>query len=96
MKVSGLDVHKDTIFCAINNGKTPGGIKEFSTVMACIVRTILVKIRVFNICGNVVLFQEHVAFFRTIAGICCGDFGHHPIQDCKLLYMSGQRIVIGR
>ena len=36
MKVSGLDVHKDTIFCAIYNGKTPGEVKEFSTVTACI------------------------------------------------------------
>ena len=36
MKVSGLDVHKDTIFCAIYNGKTPGEVKEFSTLTASI------------------------------------------------------------
>ncbi len=36
MKVSGLDVHKDTIFCAIYNGKTPGEVKEFLTLTACI------------------------------------------------------------
>ncbi len=31
MKVSGLDVHKDTIFCAIYNGKEYGEVKEFRT-----------------------------------------------------------------
>lgn len=31
MKVSGLDVHKDTIFCAIYNGKQYGEVKEFRT-----------------------------------------------------------------
>ena len=31
MKVSGPDVHKDTIFCAIFNGKKYGEIKEFAT-----------------------------------------------------------------
>ena len=36
MKVSGLDVHKDTVFCAIYNGASPGEVKEFSTVTASI------------------------------------------------------------
>ena len=31
MKVSGLDVHKDTIFCAIYDGKKYGEVKEFVT-----------------------------------------------------------------
>ena len=31
MKVSGLDVHKDTIFCAIYNGKMYGEVKEYLT-----------------------------------------------------------------
>lgn len=31
MKVSGLDVHKDTIFCAIYDGKQYGKVYEFST-----------------------------------------------------------------
>ena len=31
MKVSGLDVHKDTIFCVIYNGKKYGEVKEFTT-----------------------------------------------------------------
>jgi transposase len=31
MKTSGLDVHKDTIFCAIYNGKSYSVVKEFST-----------------------------------------------------------------
>ena len=31
MKVSGLDVHKDTIFCAIYNGKQYGEVKEYRT-----------------------------------------------------------------
>jgi len=32
MKVCGLDVHKDTIFCAIYNGKSYSEVKEFSTL----------------------------------------------------------------
>jgi len=36
MKVSGLDVHKDTIFCAIHSGKSPGEVKEFLTLTASI------------------------------------------------------------
>lgn len=32
MKVCGLDVHKDTIFCAIYNGKTYSEVKKFSTL----------------------------------------------------------------
>jgi transposase len=31
MKTSGLDVHKDTIFCAIYDGKNYSEVKEFST-----------------------------------------------------------------
>ena len=31
MKVSGLDVHKDTVFCAIYNGKDYGEILEYRT-----------------------------------------------------------------
>ena len=31
MKTSGLDVHKDTIFCAIYDGKSYSVVKEFST-----------------------------------------------------------------
>ena len=31
MKTSGLDVHKDSIFCAIYNGKSYSEVKEFST-----------------------------------------------------------------
>ena len=31
MKVSGLDVHKDTIFCAIYDGKKYGEVQEFHT-----------------------------------------------------------------
>ena len=31
MKVNGLDVHKDTIFCAIYNGEKYGKVKEFIT-----------------------------------------------------------------
>ena len=31
MKVSGLDVHKDKIFCAIYDGKSYSEVKEFST-----------------------------------------------------------------
>ncbi len=32
MKTCGLDVHKDTIFCAIYNGKSYSEVKEFSTM----------------------------------------------------------------
>lgn len=31
-KVCGLDVHKDNIFCAINNGDNYSQVKEFSTL----------------------------------------------------------------
>ncbi len=31
MKVSGLDVHKDTVFCAIYDGKKYGKVNEFAT-----------------------------------------------------------------
>ena len=31
MKVSGLDVHKDTIFCAIYDGKKYGEVSEYAT-----------------------------------------------------------------
>jgi len=31
-KVCGLDVHKDSIFCAIYNGDNYSGVKEFSTM----------------------------------------------------------------
>jgi hypothetical protein len=30
MKTSGLDVHKDNIFCAIYDGKSYSAVKEFS------------------------------------------------------------------
>jgi transposase len=36
MKVSGLDVHKDTIFCAIYDGKKYGEVQEFLTFSECI------------------------------------------------------------
>lgn len=36
MKVSGLDVHKDTIFCAVHNGRSSGEVKEFLTLTASI------------------------------------------------------------
>lgn len=36
MTVSGLDVHKDTIFCAVHNGKNPDEVKEFLTLTASI------------------------------------------------------------
>jgi hypothetical protein len=36
MIVSGLDVHKDTIFCAVHNGKCPGDVKEFLTLTVSI------------------------------------------------------------
>ena len=32
MKVSGLDVHKDSIFCAIYNGKEYSEVKEYSSM----------------------------------------------------------------
>jgi transposase len=31
-KTSGLDVHKDTIFCSVYNGKTHNEVKEYSTL----------------------------------------------------------------
>ena len=31
-KVCGLDVHKDSIFCAIYNGESHSEVKEFSTI----------------------------------------------------------------
>ena len=33
MKVSGLDVHKDNIFCAVYNGKEYSEVKEYETTM---------------------------------------------------------------
>ena len=36
MRVSGLDVHKDTIFCAVHNGKKPGEVKEYATLTTSI------------------------------------------------------------
>jgi transposase len=36
MKTSGLDVHKDTIFCAIYDGKSYSAVKEFSTTTVSI------------------------------------------------------------
>jgi len=36
MKTSGLDVHKDTIFCAIYDGKSYSAVKEFSTMTVSI------------------------------------------------------------
>lgn len=36
MRVSGLDVHKDTIFCAVHNGKKPEAVKEFLTLTSSI------------------------------------------------------------
>ena len=32
MKVSGLDVHKDSIFCGIYNGKDQSEVKEYTTL----------------------------------------------------------------
>ena len=32
MKVSGLDIHKDTIFCGIYDGKVQSDVKEFTTL----------------------------------------------------------------
>jgi len=49
MKVSGLDVHKDTIFCAIYDGRKYGKVNEFSTFtehireLACMLHTNGVK-----------------------------------------------------
>ena len=34
MKVSGLDVHKDSIFCAIYNGKEYSEVNEYDTTTA--------------------------------------------------------------
>jgi len=36
MKVSGLDVHKDTIFCAVHDGKMTGEVREYSTLTGSI------------------------------------------------------------
>jgi transposase len=36
MKTSGLDVHKDSIFCAIYNGKTYSEVKEYETTTPAI------------------------------------------------------------
>jgi hypothetical protein len=36
MKTCGLDVHKDTIFCAIYDGKSYSSVKEFSTTTGSI------------------------------------------------------------
>jgi hypothetical protein len=36
MKTSGLDVHKDSIFCAIYDGKSYSPVKEFSTTTVSI------------------------------------------------------------
>jgi transposase len=36
MKISGLDVHKDSIFCAIYDGKSYSAVKEFSTTTVSI------------------------------------------------------------
>lgn len=38
MKVSGLDVHKDTIFCGIYNGKKQEKVQEFSTFTQDIIK----------------------------------------------------------
>ena len=32
MKVSGLDVHKDSIFCAIYDGKVYSEVKEYESM----------------------------------------------------------------
>lgn len=37
MKVCGLDVHKDTIFCAVHNGKKCEEVKDYST-LTCSIR----------------------------------------------------------
>ncbi|MDR2145060.1 MAG: hypothetical protein LBE91_01190 [Tannerella sp.] len=36
MKTSGLDVHKDTVFCAIYDGESYSVVKEFSTTSTSI------------------------------------------------------------
>ncbi|GHT02258.1 hypothetical protein FACS189440_09520 [Bacteroidia bacterium] len=36
MKTSGLDVPKDSIFCAIYDGKSSSGVKEFTTTTVSI------------------------------------------------------------
>jgi hypothetical protein len=36
MKTSGLDVHKDSIFCAIYDEKSYSSVKEFSTTTVLI------------------------------------------------------------
>ncbi|MDR2086692.1 MAG: hypothetical protein LBP72_05900 [Dysgonamonadaceae bacterium] len=36
MKTSGLDVHKDSIFCAIYDGKSYSVVKEFTTTSVSI------------------------------------------------------------
>ncbi|MDR0606334.1 MAG: IS110 family transposase [Bacteroidales bacterium] len=36
MKTSGLDVYKDSIFCAIYDGKSYSVVKEFSTTTGSI------------------------------------------------------------
>ncbi|MDR1223983.1 MAG: IS110 family transposase [Tannerella sp.] len=36
MKTSGLDVHKDSIFCAIYNGKGYSEVKEYTTMTGSI------------------------------------------------------------
>jgi hypothetical protein len=36
MKTSGLDVHKDSIFCAVYDGKSYSAVKEFSTTTGSI------------------------------------------------------------
>ncbi|MDR2065443.1 MAG: IS110 family transposase [Prevotellaceae bacterium] len=36
MKTSGLDVHKDSIFCAIYDGKSHSVVKEFTTTTVSI------------------------------------------------------------
>jgi len=38
-EVSGLDVHKGTVFCSIYNGEIPWEVKEFPTVTASIRET---------------------------------------------------------
>lgn len=36
MKVCGLDVHKDTIFCGVHNGKQNEAVLEYSTLTSSI------------------------------------------------------------
>jgi hypothetical protein len=40
MKTSGLDVHKDSIFCAIYDGKSYSVVKEFTTTSVSIIRSL--------------------------------------------------------